>query len=368
MQSAFATPARANCAFAHMRGFPLFSALETSQRRQSKAPSKAIAKPAFPSRSGNLSASPIHGRSRLFATVLRTSTSPRSAATVVMSSSFPAPDPNTDPRTVRGFGAEWARFDQSEASGEDLQALFEAYFRIFPKEFLRPDRVGVDIGCGSGRWAKFVAPVVGKLICVDASPEALEVARRNLAAMGNVEFVHASVSALPLPEGAVDFAFSLGALHHIPDTAAGIRDSVRVLKPGCPLLVYLYYNFENRPAWYGIMWKVSDIARRLISATPFALRRFIADILAVGVYWPLARAADLGERLGFDVHSWPLSYYRRRGLYTMRTDALDRFGTTLERRFSRMEVAAMMEAAGLERVVFSDAPPFWCAVGFKKAR
>jgi ubiquinone/menaquinone biosynthesis C-methylase UbiE len=278
------------------------------------------------------------------------------------------PDPNTDLRTVSGFGAEWSRFDQSEARAEDLRSDFEAYFRVFPKEFLRQDRVGLDIGCGSGRWAKFVAPLVGKLICVDASAQALDVARRNLAALENVEFVHASVSALPLPEGAVDFAFSLGVLHHVPDTAAGIRDSVRVLKPHCPLLIYLYYNFENRPAWYGLVWSITDVARRLISATPFALRRFIADILALSLYWPLARAAAVGERFGLNVHSWPLSYYRRRGFYAMRTDALDRFGTALERRFSKMEITVMMEAAGLDRIVFSDRPPFWCAVGFKKAR
>jgi SAM-dependent methyltransferase len=249
-----------------------------------------------------------------------------------------------------------------------LRAIFEAYFRIFPKEFLRSDRVGLDLGCGSGRWARFVAPTVGKLICVDASAEALDVARRNLAGIGNVEFVHSSVSALPLPEGAVDFAFSLGVLHHVPDTAAGIRDSTRVLKPGCPLLLYLYYDFENRAPWYRLVWKVTDLARRTISAAPFAVRRAITDLLAVSAYWPLARAADIGERLGFDVESWPLSYYRHRGLYTMRTDALDRFGTALEHRFSQTEIRLMMEAAGLDRIVFSDRPPFWCAVGFKKAR
>jgi SAM-dependent methyltransferase len=284
-----------------------------------------------------------------------------------MSSPFHPPDPNVDPRTISGFGAEWSRFDQSAASREDLRAIFDGYFHVFPKEFLRPDRVGVDIGCGSGRWARLVAPAVGKLICVDASAEALDVARRNLAALGNVEFVLASVSALPLPEETVDFAFSLGVLHHIPDTAAGIRDSVRVLKADCPLLLYLYYNLENRPTWYRLLWKITDVARRTISAAPFAVRRVVTDVLAVSVYWPLARAAGLGERLGFDVQSWPLSYYRRRRLYTMRTDALDRFGTALERRFSQMEIRVMMEAAGLDRIVFSDRPPFWCAVGFKKA-
>jgi hypothetical protein len=50
----------------------------------------------------------------------------------------------------------------------------------------------------------------------------------------------------------------------------------------------------------------------------------------------------------------------------MRTDALDRFGTKLEQRFTAAQIRQMMERAGLERITFSNSVPFWCAVGFKK--
>ena len=50
----------------------------------------------------------------------------------------------------------------------------------------------------------------------------------------------------------------------------------------------------------------------------------------------------------------------------MRTDALDRFGTQLEQRFTKKQILEMMELAGLERINFSDAVPYWCAVGYKK--
>ena len=49
----------------------------------------------------------------------------------------------------------------------------------------------------------------------------------------------------------------------------------------------------------------------------------------------------------------------------MRTDARDRFGTPLERRFKRAEVEKMMREAGLGDIRFSDAAPYWCAVGVK---
>jgi hypothetical protein len=50
----------------------------------------------------------------------------------------------------------------------------------------------------------------------------------------------------------------------------------------------------------------------------------------------------------------------------MRTDALDRFGTGLEQRFTRAQITAMMTAAGLSEIRFSDAVPYWCAVGIKQ--
>ena len=63
--------------------------------------------------------------------------------------------------------------------------------------------------------------------------------------------------------------------------------------------------------------------------------------------------------------SWPLSYYRDKSFYVMRTDALDRFGTRLEKRFSKRQIKAMLESAGLKNIQFSHKLPYWCAVGFK---
>ena len=49
----------------------------------------------------------------------------------------------------------------------------------------------------------------------------------------------------------------------------------------------------------------------------------------------------------------------------MKTDALDRFGTKLEKRFTKMEISEMMKEADLKNIKFSDKFPFWVAVGEK---
>lgn len=270
---------------------------------------------------------------------------------------------NIDRDTVEGFGREWSAFDQSALDPAEAETIFAEYFAHFPFDALPANCEGFDLGCGSGRWAVKVAPRVARLNCIDASADALAVARRNLSAAGNVSFHCASVDAIPLADASQDFGYSLGVLHHVPDTAAGIAACVRKLKPGAPFLVYLYYRFDNRPFWFAWVWRVSDLLRRGLSRLPFGLRRRACDLIAATVYWPLARAARLAERVGRDVANWPLAAYRDRAFYTMRTDALDRFGTRLEQRFTRAEVEAMMRAAGLDDIRFNDRTAFWTAVG-----
>jgi ubiquinone/menaquinone biosynthesis C-methylase UbiE len=273
---------------------------------------------------------------------------------------------NIDIKTVKGFGAEWARYDQKALGNSERQELFNRYFRIFPWHVLPIDAVGFDLGCGSGRWAFLVAPRVGRLHCIDASESAINVARENLANCQNCEFHVASVDQLPLAPGSMDFGYSLGVLHHIPDTQVGIQSCVDVLKTGAPFLLYLYYAFDNRPWWFRLLWRMTDFARRIISVSPILVRHRITQIIAALIYYPLARLSYAFERMGLNVEFLPLSSYRRRSFYVMCTDALDRFGTKLERRFTAAAIRRMMERAGLERIAFSNSVPFWCAIGFKK--
>ena len=76
-----------------------------------------------------------------------------------------------------------------------------------------------------------------------------------------------------------------------------------------------------------------------------------------GVDGPLSRVASLAEVAGLPVASFPLSYYRTCSFYTLRTDARDRFGTPLERRFTRAQIRAMCSAAGLVDLRFSPRAP-----------
>jgi len=268
------------------------------------------------------------------------------------------------PLRLKGLGMNGVALISPQISASEYEKIFDEYFSVFPWQTLPKNAKGVDVGCGSGRWAKLVAPKVGHLHCIDPSI-ALDVARKNLSQFQNCEFHKATANAIPLDDGSLDFGYSLGVLHHIPDTQGGIQACVNKLKPGAPFLIYLYYNFDNRSGWFRSLWQASNIFRNIISCFPQSLRYITCQVISILIYFPLARFSRVMEMMDFNVSSVPLSAYRNRSFYTMRTDALDRFGTRLEKRFSRDQIRFMMEQSGLDGIVFSEQEPFWCAVGYK---
>lgn len=272
---------------------------------------------------------------------------------------------NSDQKTIEGFGYEWGKFDQEKLSENELDTLFQQYFKIFPWDKIFKSSVGFDMGCGSGRWAKYIAPKVCLLHCIDASEAALNVAKKKLCVFTNCNFHHASVENIPLENNSMDFGYSLGVLHHIPDTFNGIKECAAKLKKGAPFLVYLYYAFDNRSVFYRYLWKISDIMRMLISRFPLKLRYIISQIIAILIYLPLARFSLFIEKYGVVVESFPLAAYRNRSFYIMRNDAFDRFGTRLEKRFSALQIQDMLRSAGFKDIILNNSPPFWCAVGIK---
>jgi len=65
------------------------------------------------------------------------------------------------------------------------------------------------------------------------------------------------------------------------------------------------------------------------------------------------------------VDNFPLNDYKAKDFYFMKTDALDRFGTRLEKRFSKDEITKMLEDAGFKDINFSNKMPMWVCISRK---
>jgi len=280
--------------------------------------------------------------------------------------SYLGDDANLARDTVESFGDEWEQF--SEFNDTELDQIGADYFDMLPEEIVGESTLALDVGCGSGRWTKLIAPKLGRVEAVDPS-SAVFVAQKNCRSLPNVRVSQASVANLPFAPGSFDLAFSLGVLHHVPDTAAGIRSCVNMVKPGGYFLVYLYYNLDNRGWVYRGLFGCVNAVRGIVSGLPSALKRAVCDLIALAVYWPMASLAGFVEAVAgrAAAEKIPLNYYRNTRFHIMRNDSRDRFGTPLEQRFSKAQIHRMMEDAGLVDIKFSPKQPFWVALGKKPA-
>ncbi len=274
---------------------------------------------------------------------------------------------NSYKKVVDDFGEEWDKFNHLDVDVIDQKKIFDSYFKIFPWHIVNKNSsVGIDIGCGSGRWAKFVVDKTKELILLDASKKALSVAKENLKNKNNVKFFEQSVGDISLNNNSVDFAYSLGVLHHIPDIQSALKEINRVLKPESPFLVYLYYSFENKPFFYKFIWMISNPVRYLISRLPFKLKFLITQIISLFIYYPLARLSKLFKIMNLPYKNIPMWQYADLSFYVMRTDALDRFGTKIEKRYSKQQIYNLLNDSNFKEIKFSDDPPYWCVLAKKK--
>jgi SAM-dependent methyltransferase len=272
-------------------------------------------------------------------------------------------DQNLDQQVIDSFGHEWAAFDYAESeTDEALDAQFMAYCTpIDLTQFNSKSSVAADFGAGSGRWASRLLPHFSLVYALEPSDGANKVLKNKYSKESRMKILQETVGANSIPSGSLDLGMSLGVLHHIPDTGLAIKDVASKIKGGGIFLCYLYYKLDNKPLYYrGLFW-ASNSLRWVISRLPYALRRFIARVIASFVYFPLARTAKLLDKRGKNVSNFPLHHYANMPFVMLQNDALDRFGTRLEQRFSKKEIAEMLGNAGfdLSTLKFSDVEPFW---------
>jgi 2-polyprenyl-3-methyl-5-hydroxy-6-metoxy-1,4-benzoquinol methylase len=271
---------------------------------------------------------------------------------------------NIDIKTVESFGNEWGKF--SEFSDKEIFESGDEYFDIINSTMLNKSTTVLDMGCGSGRWTKYVASKAGFVEAIDPSHSIFS-ATHLLKDLNNIRLSRASADNIPFADNSFDFVFSLGVLHHIPDTKKAMKDCVAKVKQGGYFMVYLYYNLDTKSSWYRFLYDASNLIRVPVSKLPKTLKHIVCEILAVLIYMPFVLFSRLLLLLNLRglAKRVPLFYYANKSFNIIRTDSLDKFGTPLEQRFSRKEIEKMMTDCGLTDIIFSENFPYWHAVGKK---
>ena len=122
------------------------------------------------------------------------------------------------------------------AVSEDGGAHNDHYHNLLLRHFPSNCHDVLEIGCGTGGFARRLAERSQHVLAFDLSPEMIRLARERSAEFPNLEFELADISDRPLPDEAFDCIASIATLHHLP-LAEILLKMKAALKPGGVLLV-----------------------------------------------------------------------------------------------------------------------------------
>lgn len=248
----------------------------------------------------------------------------------------------TTDRTFASFGFEWNAFDQVQAEDE---AFGRIYFRDLDLDSLR-GQVGLDAGCGKGRFTRILAAHLESEVALDGS-SAVEAAARNLADLDNVTVVKADLRHAPFAAESFDFISSLGVLHHLDDPRDGFRRLVTYLAPGGRMLLYLY----SRPPSLGVRSLGLSLAAALRTVTvrlSHPVLKALSTPIAGLLYAVVVVPGRWGERNGVTAASrLPMDTYRDKPFRSLVLDTFDRLSAPVEHRYVWADLEGWFSEAGL---------------------
>jgi SAM-dependent methyltransferase len=249
---------------------------------------------------------------------------------------------------AESFGHEWHYFKKTQLDSftgttisSDRWCDITGYS---PKDMSK--KIVLEAGCGAGRFLEVLAPFAKKLIGMDMT-KAIDVAFENLnTTYPNVDFLQADLNNHPIKKNSIDLVYSIGVLHHIPDTLKGIKGLLKCVKPGGELAVWLYgpqgrgASIRNFYRKIGSRTDPEKLLKFLKKYVPFALKTHNIPIIGKLLKWTIFPAPSYPQI--------PIPDDLRKEWSIL--DAFDGYATKITRNYTEDELHQILIDAGLENI------------------
>jgi ubiquinone/menaquinone biosynthesis C-methylase UbiE len=204
---------------------------------------------------------------------------------------------------VDTFSFEWNKFRDVQIdilnATDETERTFRGKTGWLPGD-LKGKHV-LDVGVGAGRFAEVVSRWGGEVVGIDLS-FAVDAAHENVGKRENVHILQADLFHLPFREGTFDAMYSIGVLHHTPDTKKAFDAVVPYLKPGGEFAVFIYA--------YGHYSFFSDIWRKVTTRVPHRIIYYLSALSIPLYYLYKLPFVGLGFRFLFPMSRHPNPRWR----------------------------------------------------------
>jgi SAM-dependent methyltransferase len=203
----------------------------------------------------------------------------------------------------------------------------------------------LDAGCGEGIDLAMVAlDPACEAVGVELSSGGVETTLARTKGLERAHVVQGDLLRLPVASDSFDGAYSYGVVHHTPDPQKAIQEIARTLKPGAPLLFYVYEDFSDRSVAWRAALAAANSARLITTRLPPPLLMRLCTLLSPVMY---ALLTVPSRRFRWAAR---FPYRHGTGPWSMSGDLYDRLSAPIEERYSREGAADLARAAGLEIV------------------
>jgi SAM-dependent methyltransferase len=193
-------------------------------------------------------------------------------------------------------------------------------------------RLFLEAGSGAGRFVDVVSAHGGEIVGVDLS-SAVNAAFASIGARPGVHIVQADIFSLPFRAETFDRIYSIGVLHHTPDTRRAFEALVPLLKAGGEIAIWVYDK-------YSPFRKVTDGIRLITRRLPKRVTLALSTIAVPLYYIPPLRTFFAGA-LRLSMH--PKARWRW-------LDTFDWYSPEYQWKHTYPEVYEWFKAAGLQDI------------------
>jgi SAM-dependent methyltransferase len=267
-------------------------------------------------------------------------------------------------RTAARYGQLWSR----SVVADRFRSPPAYHFERIQQGLSLPPLQGLvlDAGCGDGIDLANQARRPGlELIGIELSAGGCRASLARCRTLPNAFVVQGDLSRLPFEDHTFDFVYSYGVLHHLPSPADGLRELVRVLKPGLQIAVYLYEDFRDRSLFWRGLLAAANACRRLTTALPPALLFRLCQAGSPIIYALFTGPHRLLTHIpGCRSFAATIPFRHGTGPCSLAGDLYDRFSAPIEQRYTRGQALTLLRQAGLEAIrIVNDRG--WMVVGTK---